>query len=422
MTPRWLAGRRSAIPGGLLALTLGGFGIGLTEFVVVGLLPEVASDLSVSEASAGWLVTGYALSVAGGGVLMTAMVRRFNRKRALVGLMVLFIAGNLLSAVAPAYGVALVGRVIAALCHGAFFGIGAVVAADIVGPGRQARAISIMFLGLPIANVLGVPFGTFLGQQWGWRSTFWAITVVGGLALLALLRLIPTNTANQATAEARSDSSLRRELTAFTNAQVWYSLVITILGFGGMFGAFTYIAFTLTEVSGFATTTVPWLLVLFGAGLFAGNLVGGRAADRWQTGTLFITLLALVGVLAVFGLTARSETATVVSLLAMGFTGFATVPALQMRILYHAAAAPTLASAANISAFNLGNALGAWIGGLTISAGLGFVSPVWVGTCLTACSVVVLVVATRGVHRTRTGGAEGHIRTSASPSPAPSET
>ncbi|QKE82747.1 MFS transporter [Arthrobacter sp. NEB 688] len=378
------------MPLALLALAAGGFGIGLTEFVIAGLLPDVAGDLGVTEATAGWLISGYALSVAVGGVLLTMATARLRPKPVLLGLMVLFVAGNLISALAPTYGLLMAGRVVAALCHGAFFGIGSVVAAGLVAPERRAGAVATMFAGLTVANVLGVPFGTFLGQAHGWRSTFWAITGIGVLALVAIAVLVPS-----AGAQGRQPTSLRTEVRAFASGQVWLSLVVTVLGFGGMFGAFTYIAYTLTGVSGFAAGWVPWLLVLFGVGLFAGNLLGGRAADRDVDRTLVLVLTGLTLVMVAFALAARSQAATVVLLVLMGGFGFATVPGLQMRIMRFAGQAPTLASGANIAAFNVGNALGAWVGGMTIAAGLGYTSPIWAGAAVTALGLVVLVVARR---------------------------
>ncbi|MCW3815241.1 MFS transporter [Micromonospora sp. DR5-3] len=392
--------RSTALPGGLLALAIGAFGIGLTEFVIMGLLPQVAADFAVSESAAGWLISGYALSVAIGGVALTAAVTRLRRKHVLLGLMVLFIAGNLLSALAGDYATMLAGRIVAALCHGAFFGIGAVVAAGLVPPARRAGAVALMFTGLTIANVLGVPFGTFLGQHFGWRATFWAITGIGLVALVGLALLVPGR--GPAT-EAAPTGGLRGELRAFTRPQVWFSLVVTVLGFGGMFGAFTYIAYTLTEVSGFATATVPWLLVLFGFGLFVGNLAGGRAADASLSRTLVTVLAVLTAVLVGFTLAAGSPALTVVSLVLMGAFGFATVPPLQMRIMKYAHHAPTLASGANIAAFNVGNALGAWIGGLAISAGLGFTAPIWAGAGLTLLGLAVLLVAERHARRSTAG-------------------
>jgi DHA1 family inner membrane transport protein len=386
------------MPAGLIALALGGFGIGLTEFVIMGLLPEIATEFRVNEAAAGWFITGYALSVVVGALLVTAAVTRLPRKPVLIGLLVLFIAGNFLSAIADSYAAMLIGRIVAALCHGAFFGIGSVVAASLVPAHKKAGAIAIMFTGLTAANVLGVPFGTFLGQNLGWRSTFWAITIIGVIALTGIALMVP------ATKESAATGSLRSELGAFKSGQVWLSIIVTILGFGGMFGAFTYIAFTLTEVSGFDSRAVPWLLVLFGGGLFVGNIAGGKAADKTIDKTLMVILAGLVLVLVFFALTAANPVATLFSLALMGGFGFATVPGLQMRVMHFAAAAPTLASGANIGAFNVGNALGAWLGGVTITMGLGYTSPIWAGAAITVAALLVMIAAAAAARRG--GGAE----------------
>ncbi|WP_432245661.1 MFS transporter [Arthrobacter sp. G.S.26] len=382
------------MPVGLLALALGGFGIGLTEFVIMGLLPEVAADFAVSEAAAGWFISGYALAVVVGALGLTAALSRFDRKPVLAALLVLFIAGNLLSATAPEYWPMMAGRILAALAHGAFFGIGAVVAADMVAPTRKAAAIALMFTGLTAANVLGVPFGTLLGQAAGWRATFWAITGIGVIALTGILLLVPRTPGTPAEA-----GGLRGELRAFRSGQVWLSILVTVLGYGGMFGAFTYIAYTLTEVSGFAATTVPWLLIVFGVGLFVGNTVGGRAADRNVDRTLVVVLAVLSVVLVAFALTAGNQVLTVVSLVLMGGFGFATVPGLQMRVMKYASTAPTLASGANIGAFNVGNALGAWLGGVTITAGLGYTSPIWAGAGITILGLAVMAFAAAAAKR-----------------------
>ncbi|MGW9113675.1 MFS transporter [Microbacterium sp. NPDC055683] len=381
------------MPLGLIALAVGAFGIGLTEFVIMGLLPEVAADFGVSEAAAGWLISGYALSVVVGALGLTAATIRLPRKTVLVALMVLFIAGSVVTALADDYAVALLGRVLAALCHGAFFGIGSVVAASLVAPARKAGAIAVMFTGLTAANVLGVPFGTFLGQQLGWRATFWAIAAIGVIALAGVVLLVPR------LAAPAERVSLRRELGAFRSGQVQLSLLATVLAFGGMFGAFTYIAYTLTEVSGFAAGAVPWLLVLFGGGLVVGNAVGGRLADRDVDRTLIGFTGALVVVLVLFALSAASQPATMAALVLMGGFGFGTVPGLQTRIMGYAGGAPTLASGANIGAFNVGNALGAWAGGVAISAGLGYTAPIWVGAIMTAAALVVLVAAAAAARR-----------------------
>jgi DHA1 family inner membrane transport protein len=257
-----------------------------------------------------------------------------------------------------------------------------------VAPTKKAGAIAIMFTGLTAANVLGVPFGTMLGQAAGWRSTFWAITVIGVIALAGILALVPKTGHGDTT-----PGSLRSELRAFRSGQVWLSILVTVLGYGGMFGAFTYIAFTLTEVTGFAASTVPWLLIVFGVGLFIGNTIGGKAADRNVDRTLIVVLAVLVVILAAFALTASNQVLTVASLVLMGGFGFATVPGLQMRVMKYAAGAPTLASGANIGAFNVGNALGAWLGGVTITAGLGYTSPIWAGAGITLLGLAVMLIA-----------------------------
>lgn len=376
------------MPIGLLALALGGFGIGLTEFGIVGLLPQVAASFDITAQVAGYLVSVYAISVAVGAVALTAAISGFNRKKVLLALMVLFIAGNLISAIAPSYEVLMLGRVVAALCHGAFFGVGAVVASDMVAPNKKAGAIALMFGGLTVSNILGVPLGTLLGQQLGWRAIFWALTIIGIITMIGIQVLVST-------AATSAGASLRTELSAFRRPQVWISLALSVLTFGGVIGAFTYIAFTLTEVSGFTSAMVPRLLVLFGVGTFFGNFLGGKAADRALNTALILSLALLTVVLSVFALTAQNKITTIVSLLLMGTVGLAAAPGLQLRIMSYAQDAPTMASGANIAAFNVGNALGAWLGGLALGAGFGYVSPLWVGAGLAFGGLVVLVAGSR---------------------------
>lgn len=382
------------MPLGLIALALGGFGIGLTEFVIAGLLTRVAGDLGVSVPVAGYLVSGYALAVVVGALALTPLLGRVDPKRALLSLMVLFTFGNLVSALAPNYSLLLGGRVLAALAHGAFFGIGSVLAATLVAPERKAAAISIMFGGLTLANVLGVPLGTAVGQQWGWRTTFAVITVIGVVAFAGIAAPVPAVGLSES-----PRSGLRAELGAFREPQVWVALATTVLVFGGMFGAFMYIEPLLTRVTGFGESAVPWLLVVFGVGLFAGNLLGGRWADRALDRTLVTLGAGLVAVLVALALFAGSKPAVLVLPVAMGFLGFGTVPGLQMRVLNHAAHAPTMASSANIAAFNVGNFLGVWISGLAISTGLGWTSPVWVGSGFAAVGLLLLLVAARSGRR-----------------------
>ncbi|MVO89286.1 MFS transporter [Streptomyces sp. p1417] len=383
------------MPLALLALAIGAFGIGTTEFVIMGLLPEVAGDFDVSIPTAGLLVTGYALGVVAGAPLMTVLGQRISRKRMLMLLMGLFIAGNLISAVAPSFGVMLAGRVVASLAHGAFFGIGSVVAAELVAPEKKAGAIALMFTGLTVANVVGVPLGTFVGQAIGWRITFVVVAALGVIGLTGVAKLVPDLPKPEGV-------RLRDEVGAFRNVQVLLAMAMTVLGFGGVFAAITYITPMMTDVAGYADSSVTWLLVLFGLGMVGGNLIGGRFADRALMPMLFISLGALALVLALFTVTAHDKFTAAVSVMLIGALGFATVPPLQKRVLDQAAAAPTLASAANIGAFNLGNALAAWLGGLVISAGLGYTAPNWVGAAL-AASALALALLSAALERRSTG-------------------
>ncbi|MFE3996410.1 MFS transporter [Streptomyces goshikiensis] len=398
------------MPLALLALAIGAFGIGTTEFVIMGLLPEVAADYGVTIPTAGFLVTGYALGVVLGAPLMTVLGTRVPRKRMLMLLMGLFIAGNVLSALAPAFGVMLAGRVVASLAHGAFFGIGSVVAAGLVAPEKKAGAIAMMFTGLTVANVVGVPLGTLVGQTAGWRLTFLIVAALGVLGLLGIAKLVPELPRPEGV-------RIRHELAAFRNVQVLLAMAMTVLGFGGVFAAITYITPMMTNVAGFADTSVTWLLVLFGLGMVAGNLIGGRFADRALMPMLYVSLGALAVVLAVFTLTAHTKAGAAVTVVLIGALGFATVPPLQKRVLDQAAGAPTLASAVNIGAFNLGNALAAWLGGLVIAAGLGWTAPNWVGAAL-AASALVLALVSGALERRTAGTHPGGIGSSGGPAVA----
>ncbi|MEU2241114.1 MFS transporter [Streptomyces sp. NPDC018338] len=368
------------MPLALLALAVGAFGIGTTEFVVMGLLPGIAADYGVSIPTAGLLVTGYALGVVVGAPLLTVLGGKVSRKRMLMLLMGLFVLGNTLSALAPSFGMMLAGRVIASLAHGSFFGIGSVVAAGLVAPDKKAGAIATMFTGLTVANFVGVPLGTYIGQAVGWRATFGGVAVLGVVGLLGILRLVPDMPRPEG-------AHLRRELKAFRNPQVLLAMAMTVLGFGGVFAAITYIAPMMTEVAGYSEGAVTWLLVLFGVGMFVGNLLGGRYADRALMPLLYVTLGGLSVVLALFTVFAHNKVLAAITILLIGALGFATVPPLQKRVLDQAHGAPTLASAVNIGAFNLGNALAAWLGGLVIAAGFGYTAPNWVGAALAAAAL-----------------------------------
>ncbi|MFI9172979.1 MFS transporter [Streptomyces lincolnensis] len=386
------------MPTGLIALAVGGFGIGLTEFLIAGLLPQVASSFGVSEAAAGWLISGYALSVAVGAIALTAATARLPRKQVLVGLVVLFVLGNLLNAVATTYPVMMLGRIVAALCHGSFFGIGSLVARGLVAPEKKSRAVAVMFAGLTVANVLGVPFGALVGERWGWRAAFWAVTAIGLIALAGIVALVPGN-AGETTPDHPGGPppphTLRAQIGAFRSTQVWLTLAATALSYGGMFGAFSYLAYTFTEVSGFSSADVAWLLMVYGVGLVVGNLIGGRAADQDRDRALLLALIGLTVTLAAFGLLAHSATASVILVFLMGVFGFASVPGMITRVTDVAQGA-ALAASANVSASNIGNALGAWAGGLAITAGLGYTAPLYVGALIVLVSVAVMAVAARG--------------------------
>lgn len=407
MTETRPTGHSRRLPAGLLALALGSFGIGLTEFVIAGLLPQVGASLAVSETAAGWLISGYALAVAVGAIVVTAATAGLPRKAVLTALVALFVAGNLLSAVAPNYPVMMLGRVVAALCHGSFFGLGSLVARRMVAPERASRAVAVMFAGLTVANVLGVPFGALVGERWGWRATFWGITGIGVIALVAIAVLVPgwAGAVNRPPASADSDDAgrsdgLRRQLGAFRSAQVWLTLIATALGYGGMFGAFSYLAYTFTRVTGFSSTDVPWLLVVYGSGLVAGNIAGGRAADRDRDLTLIASLAGLAATLIAFGLLAANPIASTVLVFLMGLFGFASVPGFITRVTDHAHGVP-LAASANVSASNVGNALGAWLGGFAISVGFGYTAPLYAGAVIVLIGLAVMIAAVRIDQRRR---------------------
>ncbi|WP_213949559.1 MFS transporter [Luteibacter sp. dw_328] len=346
----------------LLALAVAAFAIGTTEFVIMGLLPEVATDLKVSIPSAGMLVSGYALGVAVGAPLLAAFTAKMERKHALLLLMGLFILGNALCAIAPNYDVLMVARVVAAFCHGSFFGIGAVVAAHLVPANQRARAIALMFAGLTLANVLGVPFGTFLGQWAGWRSTFWAVTALGVIAALGVARFVPSLPNLKA-------PDMRRELRVLREPQALIALGMTVLGFGGVFTVFTYIAPILQEQSHVSPHWTGAVLVLFGLGTTIGNMLGGRLADWKLMPSLMGILVVLTALLVAFAWTMHSTVASIVTVFLWGIAAFATIAPLQSRVVHVAGDAPNLASTLNIAAFNLGNAGGAWLGGAVLAAG-----------------------------------------------------
>jgi DHA1 family inner membrane transport protein len=372
----------------LIALALSAFAIGTTEFVIMGLLPEVARDLAVSIPSAGLLVSGYALGVAVGAPLLAILTSKMPRKASLQLLMAIFVIGNMLCGIAGDYRMLMIARVVTSFAHGSFFGIGAVVAASLVPREKQASAIALMFTGLTLANVLGVPFGTFVGQNFGWRVSFWIVAGLGVLSFAGIAALLPN----------RHDAGpvgLAREVRVLKEPQVWFALAMTVLGFGGVFVVFTYIAPILEQVTGFAPRTVTLILVLFGAGLTVGNVVGGKLADRALMPSLMAILVALAGVMAIFAKTSHLPLPAAITVFVWGVMAFATVPPLQMRVVEKARHAPNLASTLNIGAFNVGNAGGAWLGGLALTHGLELAALPWVAVAVTFAALLVTVVAAR---------------------------
>lgn len=354
------------MPVALYALTAGAFGIGVTEFVIMGLLLEVSADLGVTIATAGLLVSGYALGVVVGAPILTVLTGRWPHKMVLIGLMAIFAAGNLACALASSYGVLMAARILTALAHGTFFGVGSVVATELVPVDRKASAIAVMFTGLTVANILGVPLGAWIGQQFGWRATFWSVTAVGVIALVVIGVLVPQDARRAEGADWRAD------MRAILRVPVLLCLLTTVLGYAGVFAVFTYIAPLLTRISGFAESAVSPILLVFGGGLVVGNLVGGRFADRNLMATVFGTLMVLGIVLALMTPGFHGKVFAVVLTGFLGAAGFATVAPLQMWVLSKAeGAGQSLASSFNIAAFNLGNAIGAAAGGAMIDHGPG---------------------------------------------------
>ncbi|CAH1651596.1 MAG: MFS transporter [Chelatococcus sp.] len=371
----------------LLALAVGAFGIGTTEFAPMGLLPVIAEGVGASIPEAGLLVSAYALGVLLGAPLMTLGLGRVSRKTALIVLMAIFTVGNLLSAAAPGYGTLMMARLVTSLAHGAFFGLGSLVAASVVPPGKGASAVATMFLGLTIANVGGVPAATWVGQQIGWRMAFAGTAGLGLLAMAALAFALPRGERGQM-------PDLRRELSVLSRPAVLTAFATTVLGSGAMFTLYTYVAPVLANLNGAQPGFITMMLVLIGIGFTVGNMAGGRLADRSLDGSLLLFLALLAAIMLVFPLLARSELGAAVALLAWGAATFAVVPPLQMRVMQLAVEAPGLASSVNVGAFNLGNALGAGVGGAVIALGLGYAAVPIAGAFL-AGGGLLLVLAGR---------------------------
>ncbi|ANF56805.1 MFS transporter [Halotalea alkalilenta] len=347
----------------IIALAIAAFGIGTTEFVIMGLLPEMAADLQVTIPQAGMLVTGYALGVVVGGPILAVISARWPRKPTLIALTCMFVIGNVACALAPGYYTLMAARVLTSLSHGAFFGIGAVTAASLVPPEKRGHAISLMFAGLTLANVLGVPFGTALGQAFGWRSTFAAVTLIGVVALVALWRWVPGRL-------PRSHGRIIGEFTVLRQKPVLLALGMSVLASVSMFSVFTYITPMLNQVTGVGGHTVTLFLLVYGVGLTFGSLLGGRLSGGKLMPPMIKLMAGVVAILVIFWLTLADFWIALATMFIWGMFAFALVPLLQLLIVDQSAEAPNLASTLNQSAFNLGNAIGATLGGVVIDAGL----------------------------------------------------
>lgn len=379
----------------LLALATGAFGIGVTEFAPMGMLPGIAADLGVSIPAAGLLVSAYALGVLIGAPLMTLTTGRIPRRHLLIGLMAIFTLGNLMSALATDYTSLLIARVVTSLNHGAFFGVGALVAASVVAPDKRAGAVAAMFMGLTLATIGGVPLATWFGELLGWRQAFWGIAGLGVLTMVALWFALPT------VALPPSDGVMA-EIRVLARPPVLAALALTVVGSGAMFTVFTYIAPILSRETHASTAFITAMLVLFGVGLTLGNLWGGKAADRSIDRTLIASLGVLIVVLLAFTVLMRWPLPAAVAILVWGIASFALVPPLQMRVMEAAQDAPNLASAVNIGAFNLGNAIGAALGGAVIKAGLGYPAISLAGAGMAALGLLMVLAF---AWRSRSAGA-----------------
>ena len=370
----------------IIALAMGGVGIGVTEFTMMGLLREVEQGLGISTPEAGHLISAYALGVVVGAPLLAAVGARLPRKHLALGLMLFFSLANLTSFIAPDYGSMLASRFAAGLPHGAFFGVAAVIAASLVPPTRRGWAISMVMAGLSISNVVGVPFATWLGQTYGWRLLFVLVGALGLITLGLLWRYVPFQ-------EAHPDASIRRELGALKRLQVWLAILIGIVGFGGFFATYTYIAHTMTQVAGIQESHIPLVVALYGLGMVAGNIAGGRVADKSVMGTLYKVLPGIAVALVVYAVAVHWPWSAFVMVFVVGASGSMLIPALQTRLLDASPDAPSLASSLNHAALNVANALGAFLGGLVIAWGWGYVAPALVGAVLAVLGFGVAVIS-----------------------------
>ncbi|WP_422004151.1 MFS transporter [Roseivirga pacifica] len=385
--------KRKSMPAALWALTISAFGIGTTEFVIVGLLPTVAQDLAISISSAGLLVSLYAVGVAVGAPILTALTSKIPRKKLLLGVMLLFILGNGLAAIAPTFGLLVMARILTGFAHGVYFSIGATIAASLVPPNKRASAIAIMFAGLTIAIVTGVPLGTFIGQNFGWRATFIGVSILGIIGALSSAVLVPSS--------IQGGKALRivDQLKVIKSPSVLLVLAITALGYGGTFVTFTYLAPLLEEVTGFSASMTSLLLLVYGIAIAIGNIVGGKVSNKRPSKALMVMFILQAIVLLVLYFTAPFQVAAVVTLFFMGILAFSNVPALQLYIVQmaekYAPGTEDVASALNIAAFNVGIAIGAALGGKIVESSLGVGATPWIGSILVFIGFLLTLVSHR---------------------------
>jgi DHA1 family inner membrane transport protein len=386
----------------LLALAMGGFGIGATEFVAMGLLPEMAADLlpglaatstDAAHAAAGWIISAYALGVVVGAPTIAAAAARWPRKRLLLVLLAAFSVGTLASAILPTFELVVAARFAAALPHGAYFGIASLVAARLMGPGKRARGVALVLSGLTISNVVGVPLITWLGQQAGWRVAYLAVAAIFVATFVAVAAAVPWQAGDPS-------ATVVRELRVFTRVQAWFALAIGAIGFGGLFAVYSYVAPLATEVTGLPASLVPVVLVVFGLGMTIGNLVGGRLADWSVRRSMYLFFATLAGSLVLTALTAWHPLGLGAGVFLVGASAAALSPTIQARLMDIARDSQSIAAALNHSALNIGNSLGAIVGGMVIAAGLGYVAPVWVGLLFTVAGSA-LAFATFSLDRAR---------------------
>lgn len=368
----------------LLALALGGFGIGATEFVAMGLLPDIARDLlpdlyaddpEGALGQTGWVISAYAAGVVVGAPTIAALAARFPRRRLLLALAAAFTLGTVFSAVAPTFELVVVARFVAGLPHGAYFGVAALVASSLMGPGKRGQGVALVLSGLTIANVIGVPLITLLGQTAGWRAAYLAVAAIFAATFVAILALVPTQPGDPA-------ATFRRELKVFKRIGVWFALLTGAIGFGGFFAVYSYVAPLATEVTGLEAGAVPFALVVVGVGMTIGNFLGGRLADRGASRAIFICFAAFAISLTVLALTATTLAGLLIGLFLVGLAASALSPVIQTRLMDVAGDSQTLAAAINHSSLNIGNSLGAFLGGAVIAAGLGYIAPTWVGLAM----------------------------------------